>query len=497
MPEKRRSVFSRFFKSKEKTKPKGKKIEKKTNVKNGNKPVILKQKKRISNTKHRLSFELASEQVRDVSKKDPSHSLPNDPLQGWKILPLERVLVNQEVGAAIQCCICSHALVIAPQVLSCGHSICRNCTIEIARSESETAQCKICEKQVSSSVKNCSLSNVIRKLKCYCDFSDKVRVGIGKKPVITGWPKRSDSEWCSAVITVENREKHLLECPHAYVRCPNKKCKRKLLKLDLQFHLNVCSDIFGKSFPHKLEIRCPNPGCNYVGKNTFKIHQDQCPFFVCQCKARNQGCEEKVPRNQLRLHHQTCPYVKIQHLQQENELLHKQLEFEEEISRHSNGQSYPSQLFSSGQTQPSPHPSHDPSRSHSLSQNYSRSQSLSQNPSNNQQKSAYRPRSQSAPQNKKIPSNILVNANQACDSPPNVPTKFGLGSGVGAFIPDLHKSKSETSSPYQLSLSNMLISTPPNNDPPGEFFTPASQNSLLDQLMIEREASLEAVESPI
>ncbi len=119
---------------------------------------------------------------------------------------------------------------------------------------------------------------------------------------------------------------HLNECPKAPISCLVNDCHHKVIRCDMNHHLEVCPKMI-INCPHQAKgcfinfkredtsahcLVCPKrlykcTYCKYEGTYDFVItkHTEECQEILVACK--NRSCKEKVRRSEMKFHQQTCP----------------------------------------------------------------------------------------------------------------------------------------------------------------------------------------------
>ena len=85
------------------------------------------------------------------------------------------------------------------------------------------------------------------------------------------------------------------------IKCPL--CR--MLLADRDFHINIVVS----AVIDRVEVRCTNEGCTWVGQSKQKeAHYKSCPFLLQNCQ---HGCSGSFHRRSLQDHLALCPYFKI------------------------------------------------------------------------------------------------------------------------------------------------------------------------------------------
>ena len=151
----------------------------------------------------------------------------------------------------------------------CGKNACKSC---IAKEANDHEPCPIpgCENQCVEITFNRDLHYDILKSKVYCTL------------------KGSGCQWMG---TLENLEKHLLECPFHEVECQNS-CGMKIQRRMVKEHEAVC-----ERFP----VKCEQCG-NLYERGDQSSHLDACSLTKVNCPFSIVGCTAKVLNKDLQQH---------------------------------------------------------------------------------------------------------------------------------------------------------------------------------------------------
>ena len=151
----------------------------------------------------------------------------------------------------------------------CGKNACKSC---IAKKANDREPCPIpgCENQCVEITFNRVLHYDILKSKVYCTL------------------KESGCEW---VGTLENLEKHLLECQFHEVECQNS-CGMKIQQRMIKEHEAVC-----ERFP----VKCEQCG-NLYQRRDQSNHLDACSLTKVNCPFSIVGCTAEVLNKDLQKH---------------------------------------------------------------------------------------------------------------------------------------------------------------------------------------------------
>ena len=151
----------------------------------------------------------------------------------------------------------------------CGKNACKSC---IAKKANDREPCPIpgCENQCVKIIFNRVLHYDILKSKVYCTS------------------KESSCEW---VDTLENLEKHLLECQFYEVECQNS-CGTKIQRKMVKEHEAVC-----ERFP----VKCEQCGNLYERRDQLN-HLDTCSLTKVNCPFSIVGCTTEVLNKDMQQH---------------------------------------------------------------------------------------------------------------------------------------------------------------------------------------------------
>ncbi|XP_072029990.1 E3 ubiquitin-protein ligase TRAF7-like isoform X3 [Amphiura filiformis] len=160
-----------------------------------------------------------------------------------------------------------------PVITVCGHTYCRLCV-----TSSLYDKCPVDEMKLAVVVNNIAVSEQIGELYIHCKF--------GCKLAGTGLPGEFevDPEGCPTTMRVNERREHESACGFAPVQCPNNPDCPKILKMNLDAHLETCN--LCKCDHHKY-------GCHFVGT------QEQVNEHLPNC--RYEGIKEYLQTSEDRI----------------------------------------------------------------------------------------------------------------------------------------------------------------------------------------------------
>lgn len=199
----------------------------------------------------------------------------------------------------LECPICVAPLKDPVQVLGCGHRFCETCIKPVMR-------------QRSPSCPGCRQS--INKDKVFEDAACRRRVLelLVKCPYVG----------CSWQGELRDIEGHKSKCPYELLQCTNSNCEDKIIRMNLDTHVNsechwrkcscsYCKETYPfceelehilvcKQFPMKCACGCIK---DCIPRSQMEKHvQEECPLTTIECSFKHIGCEEKFERKEAKSH---------------------------------------------------------------------------------------------------------------------------------------------------------------------------------------------------
>ncbi|KAN0037973.1 hypothetical protein ACTA71_000145 [Dictyostelium dimigraforme] len=177
------------------------------------------------------------------------------------------------------------------EVFQCrdGHLACKGCWTDSLINKKE---CMICRTPINSMgelSRNRFIENEFLKKKAYCPNSffmiENSNIEDSSEPLI-----RDEVNGCKEIISVENLDKHILECQFRFQKCPFNGCD-KILR-------------FNQIAEHKIDCKFSLKYCLHCDKEVsgqLDAHNLICPKVKIQC-TQNEACKKSFPRDQLKLH---------------------------------------------------------------------------------------------------------------------------------------------------------------------------------------------------
>ncbi|KAM9948429.1 hypothetical protein ACTFIT_001779 [Dictyostelium discoideum] len=180
-----------------------------------------------------------------------------------------------------------------------GHFACQECwekSLEIKK------ECMICRLELNS-LKDLSRCLVIEqdfgKKKCCCiySFTDEIikqktiggENGEEKEDEKTILDK-DEENGCSKILKVDDILSHVSGCNYKIEKCPIEGCSETFRTISKESHLNECS--------HKL-VKCEHCLRDDIKKNQIQFHHNNCPKVIIDCL---QDCSMKIERGEIKNH---------------------------------------------------------------------------------------------------------------------------------------------------------------------------------------------------
>ncbi|GAQ85866.1 putative traf-type zinc finger family protein [Klebsormidium nitens] len=226
----------------------------------------------------------------------------------------ERILLIDNVKLeSISCELC-HQIFEEPTVAGmCGHCFCKPCLV-IYKSTKSSQGCPTCGAKISKSsgLPNRSLSTIIDSQRRFCvsryiyDCSSKKYVEL--------------QDGCMFVGSSDQLVEHEVACPMMPVECPQRSCKRLVLRKDLEEHRKA-----------QCWLQCEQCGLDIQIGLQEKHLKDECPETKFGCPRSDIGCHIVLKRRAQGKHLESCPYERYR---MDIEALRQSLrDKEEEIAR--------------------------------------------------------------------------------------------------------------------------------------------------------------------
>ncbi|KAN0032347.1 hypothetical protein ACTFIV_006236 [Dictyostelium citrinum] len=226
------------------------------------------------------------------------------------------------------CPICNQIL-YKSEIYQCkeGYWNCKECWLDLILKGKQRKDCKCLIQSMNDLSRSKFIENKFLNQKINCPFSfsyikKDFQYRNGEEDSI---PLIKDKEnGCKDIITIEELDTHLKQCPFKFVECPNKKngceIQFRFNKLEtLKNHETICDSRFEKC-KHCLEIiiyrdlkdheyQCIKTlmkcnGCNGdIERGKMNKHLiDQCPNEIIDCTFKRNGCFDQMKRMELPQH---------------------------------------------------------------------------------------------------------------------------------------------------------------------------------------------------
>ncbi|GAM23650.1 hypothetical protein SAMD00019534_068250 [Acytostelium subglobosum LB1] len=223
-------------------------------------------------------------------------------------VPIEVVIVDQELTKELQCGICLQ-IINKPRQCKNGHLFCMECILMSLKKSQECPECR-CSLNMEKLSRSLFVERHLRTLSVYCKFHFKFQKG-------AGWVV--DEDGCNEILTLENSTKHEITCEHSFEYCRyNKECgliRRRLMDAHLEVCLHrpvKCMHCGGDSTYtgidnhlvecDMVEIECDKCSTKLVKKEFEKHKLNICPNYHIQCPFFESGCTKTFDRKYLQTH---------------------------------------------------------------------------------------------------------------------------------------------------------------------------------------------------
>lgn len=146
-----------------------------------------------------------------------------------------------------------------PYITTCGHTFCSSCVSD----NEQQIQCPFDDNILKPVVRNIAVFEQVGELLVHCQYGCKPNPNQPGEYVV-------DTEGCTSVIKICEKQQHELECGYCTISCPNNTQCGSMLKNKLQDHLKTCEF-----------IPCPHlkHGCHFHGnEELLKDHLKECRF---------------------------------------------------------------------------------------------------------------------------------------------------------------------------------------------------------------------------
>eukprot|EP01132_Coremiostelium_polycephalum_P010786 gene10786-13207_t len=213
-------------------------------------------------------------------------------------VPLELLIVDQDMAKELQCAICLQIL-NSPRQCKNGHLFCHECIFMSMKKSSECPQCR------------CLLSYETLSRSIFVEKHLRILNNSG------GWVR--DEEGCNMIMSLETSAKHELTCENRFESCKYSKDCDLLRFKNLEDHHQQCgyrpiqcphcnndfTFIESKNHIHNcdmMEIECDKCNISLKKKEMEKHKSDHCPNCTIQCPFSEYGCSETFDRSLLKNH---------------------------------------------------------------------------------------------------------------------------------------------------------------------------------------------------
>ncbi|ORX82070.1 hypothetical protein BCR32DRAFT_292899 [Anaeromyces robustus] len=195
------------------------------------------------------------------------------------------------VNVNLLCPICRLPL-LNPIATSCGHTFCEECILSSLEISNKCPYDRKDIKKEDFKKVDRLILNILNELEIYC-------------------PNKVNG--CPFICQRQYLYQHYHECEYEFVDCPNKKCNKKVIKKDLEEHINECDfkEIeceFCKEMYYRKDKMNHIKNCKEFENSEITSKED----MVIECKYKNFGCSWKDKFKNLEEHEKTCPYHQFQ-----------------------------------------------------------------------------------------------------------------------------------------------------------------------------------------
>ena len=173
-------------------------------------------------------------------------------------------IVNKEflssLGDFYKCCICFRIMIKPTDCEECGHSYCQECITKL--------KCPFGCRTKSLKPSSIGILNLLKNLKFNCQ-----------------------NEGCDSIIPYIEVKSHDANCEYQKVLCTNKRCKKRIIKKELENHVkNLCKYTL---------IKCKYCNTEYIRKE-IKQHEKLCSLTFQYLKNyKNKGDNIKINTNDI------------------------------------------------------------------------------------------------------------------------------------------------------------------------------------------------------
>ena len=173
-------------------------------------------------------------------------------------------IVNKEflssLGDFYKCCICFRIMIKPTDCEECGHSYCQECITKL--------KCPFGCRTKSLKPSSIGILNLLKNLKFNCQ-----------------------NEGCDSIIPYIEVKSHDANCEYQKVLCTNKRCKKRIIKKELENHVkNLCKYTL---------IKCKYCNTEYIRKE-IKQHEKLCSLTFQYLKNyKNKGDTSKINTNDI------------------------------------------------------------------------------------------------------------------------------------------------------------------------------------------------------
>ncbi|KAK5579869.1 hypothetical protein RB653_009557 [Dictyostelium firmibasis] len=185
------------------------------------------------------------------------------------------------------------------EVLQCrdGHVACKGCWTDSLTNKKECMICRTPVSSINELSRNRFIENEFLKKKVNCPNSFfNIETSESNDPLI-----RDETNGCKEITTIENLDKHVLECQYRFQKCPFVGC-------DIILRFNQIPE-------HKLDCKFSLKYCLHCDKEVsgqIDTHNLVCPKVKIQC-TQHESCKKSFPRDQLKSHiEQNCKFTIVQ-----------------------------------------------------------------------------------------------------------------------------------------------------------------------------------------
>ncbi|EGG16392.1 RGS-containing protein kinase RCK1 [Cavenderia fasciculata] len=226
-------------------------------------------------------------------------------------IPLETVIVDQEIVKELQCGICLQIINKPRQCLQ-GHLYCLDCISQYLKKSQECPTCRT-SLNVEKLSRSLFVERHLRNLNVWCKYHFENKGG-GNNNV---W--EVDEQGCNEILTMENSTRHENTCEYSFEPCKLSSDCGLIRKIQLVDHLEKCpkrpikcdhclieypfSDIDKHLLEcEMIEIQCDK--CNTkLLKRDFETHKlNECPNCHVHCPFFDSGCLKMFDRKNLQEH---------------------------------------------------------------------------------------------------------------------------------------------------------------------------------------------------